>query len=230
MYIDCQHLSIQFPIYNAQQRSLKRSLLTVAGGRLGQVGRTMTVNALNDISFRLEEGDRLALLGHNGSGKTTLLRALAGVYSPSAGQIKTCGRMSSLLDATLGMEPELTGIENIKLRSLLMGIPKQQLPSLIEDVIAFSELEEFISLPVRTYSSGMVLRLAFAICTAQPPEILLMDEWISVGDALFKDKVEHRLQQFTQQAAILVIATHDAQLAASIANRHLHLVKGRIAS
>jgi len=190
----------------------------------------MTVNALNDISFRLEEGDRLALLGHNGSGKTTLLRALAGVYSPSAGQIKTCGRMSSLLDATLGMEPELTGIENIKLRSLLMGIPKQQLPSLIEDVIAFSELEEFISLPVRTYSSGMVLRLAFAICTAQPPEILLMDEWISVGDALFKDKVEHRLQQFTQQAAILVIATHDAQLAARIANRHLHLVKGRIAS
>ncbi|WP_241583120.1 ABC transporter ATP-binding protein [Rosenbergiella epipactidis] len=230
MYIDCQHLSIQFPIYNAQQRSLKRSLLTVAGGRLGQVGRTMTVNALNDISFRLDEGDRLALLGHNGSGKTTLLRALAGVYSPSAGQIKTCGRMSSLLDATLGMEPELTGIENIKLRSLLMGIPKQQLPSLIEDVIAFSELEEFISLPVRTYSSGMVLRLAFAICTAQPPEILLMDEWISVGDALFKDKVEHRLQQFTQQAAILVIATHDAQLAARIANRHLHLVKGRIAS
>ena len=230
MYIDCQHLSIQFPIYNAQQRSLKRSLLTVAGGRLGQVGRTMTVNALNDISFRLDEGDRLALLGHNGSGKTTLLRALAGVYSPSAGQIKTCGRMSSLLDATLGMEPELTGIENIKLRSLLMGIPKQQLPSLIEDVTAFSELEEFISLPVRTYSSGMVLRLAFAICTAQPPEILLMDEWISVGDALFKDKVEHRLQQFTQQAAILVIATHDAQLAARIANRHLHLVKGRIAS
>ncbi|MCL9668039.1 ABC transporter ATP-binding protein [Rosenbergiella epipactidis] len=230
MYIDCQHLSIQFPIYNAQQRSLKRSLLTVAGGRLGQVGRTMTVNALNDISFRLDEGDRLALLGHNGSGKTTLLRALAGVYSPSAGQIKTCGRMSSLLDATLGMEPELTGIENIKLRSLLMGIPKQKLPSLIEDVTAFSELEEFISLPVRTYSSGMVLRLAFAICTAHPPEILLMDEWISVGDALFKDKVEHRLQQFTQQAAILVIATHDAQLAARIANRHLHLVKGRIAS
>lgn len=230
MYIDCQHLTIQFPIYNAQQRSLKRSLLSVAGGRLGQVGRTMNVNALNDISFRLDEGDRLALLGHNGSGKTTLLRALAGVYSPSAGQIKTCGRMSSLLDATLGMEPELTGIENIKLRSLLMGIPKQQLPSLIEDVIAFSELEEFIYLPVRTYSSGMVLRLAFAICTAQPPEILLMDEWISVGDALFKDKVEHRLQQFIQQAAILVIATHDAQLAARIANRHLHLVKGRIAS
>lgn len=230
MYIDCQHLTIQFPIYNAQQRSLKRSLLSVAGGRLGQVGRTMNVNALNDISFRLNEGDRLALLGHNGSGKTTLLRALAGVYSPSAGQITTCGRISSLLDATLGMEPELTGIENIKLRSLLMGIPKQQLPSLIEDVIAFSELEEFIYLPVRTYSSGMVLRLAFAICTAQPPEILLMDEWISVGDALFKDKVEHRLQQFIQQAAILVIATHDAQLAARIANRHLHLVKGRIAS
>ncbi|WP_241646695.1 ABC transporter ATP-binding protein [Rosenbergiella metrosideri] len=230
MYIDCQHLTIQFPIYNAQQRSLKRSLLSVAGGRLGQVGRTMTVNALNDISFRLDEGDRLALLGHNGSGKTTLLRALAGVYSPSAGHIKTCGRISSLLDATMGMEPELTGIENIKLRSLLMGIPKQQLPSLIEDVIAFSELEEFIYLPVRTYSSGMVLRLAFAICTAQPPEILLMDEWISVGDALFKDKVEHRLQQFIQQAAILVIATHDTHLAARFANRHLHLVKGRIAS
>ena len=230
MYIDCQHLNIQFPIYNAQQRSLKRSLLTVAGGRLGQVGSTVTVNALDDISFRLDEGDRLALLGHNGSGKTTLLRALAGVYSPSAGHIKTCGRISSLLDATLGMEPELTGIENIKLRSLLMGIPKHQLPTLIEDVIAFSELEEFIYLPVRTYSSGMVLRLAFAICTAQPPEILLMDEWISVGDALFKDKVEHRLQQFIQQAAILVIATHDTHLAERVANRQLHLVKGRIAS
>ena len=230
MYIDCQHLKIEFPIYNAQQRSVKRSLLSVAGGRLAQVGSSVKVNALDDISFRLDEGGRLALLGHNGSGKTTLLRALAGVYSPSSGYIKTSGRISSLLDATLGMEPELTGIENIKLRSLLMGIPKQQLPTLIEDVIAFSELEEFIYLPVRTYSSGMVLRLAFAICTAQPPEILLMDEWVSVGDALFKDKVERRLQQFIQQAAILVIATHDAQLAQRIANRQLHLVKGRIAS
>lgn len=229
MYIDCQHLKIEFPIYNAQQRSIKRSLLNLAGGRLGQVGGTVTVNALEDITFRLTEGDRLALLGHNGSGKTTLLRALAGVYSPSGGYVKTCGRISSLLDATLGMEPELTGIENIKLRSLLMGIPKQQLPSLIEEVIAFSELEEFIYLPVRTYSSGMVLRLAFAICTAQPPEILLMDEWISVGDAQFKDKAEKRLQQFIQQAAILVMATHDAHLAERVTNRQLHMVHGRIA-
>ncbi|MBT0723981.1 hypothetical protein HH682_05915 [Rosenbergiella sp. S61] len=122
----------------------------------------------------------------------------------------------------------MTGIENIKLRSLLMGIPKQQLPALIEEVIAFSELEEFIYLPVRTYSSGMVLRLAFAICTAQPPEILLMDEWISVGDATFKDKAEKRLQQFIHQAGILVIATHDANLAERACNRQLHLVQGRI--
>lgn len=227
MYIDCQQLKIEFPIFNAQQRSVKRSLLNLAGGRVNRTSGAVSITALEDISFRLEEGDRLALIGHNGSGKTTLLRALAGVYSPIAGYIKTCGRISSLLDATLGMEPELTGIENIKLRSLLMGIPTQQLSSLIEEVITFSELEEFIYLPVRTYSSGMILRLAFAICTAKSPEILLMDEWISVGDERFKQKAEKRLQQYIQQAAILVIATHDADLAQRITNRQLRLVQGR---
>ncbi|MBT0726870.1 ABC transporter ATP-binding protein [Rosenbergiella australiborealis] len=229
MYIDCQHLKIQFPIYNAQQRSIKRSLLTIAGGgRLSQSQGVTMVTALDDISFSLQDGDRLALLGHNGSGKTTLLRALAGVYSPVSGTLKTSGKISSLLDATLGMEPELTGIENIKLRSLLLGIPPQQLPSLIDDVIAFSELEEFIYLPVRTYSSGMILRLAFAICTARAPEILLMDEWISVGDAAFKDKAEKRLQSFIDKAAILVIATHDPHLANRVSNQQLHLEQGKI--
>lgn len=227
MYIDCQQLKIEFPIFNAQQRSVKRSLLNLAGGRINRTSGTVSITALEDISFRLEEGDRLALIGHNGSGKTTLLRALAGVYSPTTGYIKTCGRISSLLDATLGMEPELTGIENIKLRSLLMGILTQQLSNLIEEVVTFSELEEFIYLPVRTYSSGMILRLAFAICTAKSPEILLMDEWISVGDEQFKEKAEKRLQQYIQQAAILVIATHDTDLAQRVTNRQLRLVQGR---
>lgn len=228
MYIDCQHLTIQFPIYNSQQRSIKRSLLSAASGRLRQVAGYTTVTALDDITFSLQEGDRLALLGHNGCGKTTLLRALAGVYSPIAGQLNVSGRISSLLDATLGMEPELTGMENIKLRSLLLGIPKQQLAHIIEDVITFSELAEFIYLPVRTYSSGMVLRLAFAICTARTPEILLMDEWISVGDATFKAKAEHRLNSFIQQAAILVMATHDPQLAERVCNQQLQLVQGKM--
>jgi len=228
MYIDCQHLTIEFPIYNAQQRSFKRTLLNATRGKLKQVEGYATVTALEDISFSLREGDRLALLGHNGSGKTTLLRTLAGVYSPVAGRLRTAGRISSLLDATLGMEPELTGIENIRLRSLLLGIPKQQLAKLIEDVVLFSELGEFIYLPVRTYSSGMILRLAFAICTARPPEILLMDEWISVGDAQFKEKAEVRLQHFIQQAGILVIATHDPHLANRLCNQQLQLVEGKI--
>lgn len=205
----------------------KKNLLHAAtGGRLSSLKNGVTtVEALKNISLEVKEGERIALIGHNGSGKTTLLRVLSGVYYPTKGTLSVQGKVTSLLDTMLGMDGESTGLENIRMRSLFLGInPK----TIIDEVIAFSELGAFINLPVRIYSSGMVLRLAFAITTCVQPEILLMDEWMSVGDEEFRNKAEKRLMQFIDSAGILVLATHDHELAQRICSRHIHLQHGRI--
>lgn len=228
MHIILDNVSVSFPIYDAKQFSFKHSLLKAATGGNIKNGKIPEVEALRNISLNLKEGDRVALVGHNGSGKTTLLRVLAGVYAPTAGTIQTKGRVTSLLDSTLGMDYEATGIENIKLRALFLGIHPKKINSLIDDIVEFSELGDFIHMPVRTYSSGMILRLAFSITTTYAPEILLMDEWISVGDDNFKIKAEKRLNKFIDQAGILVIATHDKNLADRTCKSHIYLEHGKI--
>ncbi|MEE6075172.1 ABC transporter ATP-binding protein [Avibacterium paragallinarum] len=230
MHIKLDNVSVRFPIYDAKQRSFKQTMLNAAtGGKIIQnTGKFTEIEALKNINLDIKEGDRVALIGHNGSGKTTLLRVLAGVYAPVEGSISVKGKITSLLDSMLGMDGEATGIENIKLRGLFLGLRPKQTEKLIDEIVDFSELGDFINMPVRTYSSGMVLRLAFAISTSTQPEILLMDEWMSVGDEQFRNKAEKRLEQFVDKAGILVMATHDHGLAERVCSKHIYLEHGNI--
>jgi len=232
MKIICENIGVKFPIFNSNQRSFKKSIFGAAsGGRIGaSKSGFVEVEALKNVTFSLSEGDRLALVGHNGSGKTTMLRVLAGAYKPTVGNFERIGRVTSLIDPMMGMDGELTGLENIKLRGLFLGLTKNEIKNISEEIIDFSELGDFIKVPVRTYSSGMVLRLGFSISTAVTPEILLMDEWMSVGDEDFKKKAEKRLNSFISKAGIMVMATHDHELANSVCNKQIKLEHGEIIS
>lgn len=228
-HIRFNSVSIRFPIYNAESRSLKTQLIKAATGNRLQSNRgRIEVQAINQINLKINDGDRIALLGHNGAGKSTLLRLLNGVYTPTEGQTEISGRLGSLIDISLGIDPEATGRENIMIRGRLLGMSKQFLQQQAEQIIAFSELGPFIDMPLRTYSSGMQLRLAFAVSTLCPPEILLMDEWLSVGDERFQRKAEKRIEQLIAASRILVIATHSKPLALTICNRAIWLKNGNI--
>jgi len=228
--IDFQNVCVDFPIYNANGRSLKKRLIQVAtGGQLGAdpQGRVV-VRALEDLSFTLKDGDRVGLLGHNGAGKSTLLRLSSGVYEPSAGVARIEGEIGSLIDISLGIDPEATGRENIFLRGGLLGMTRREISNRIDEIIDFSELGDFVDMPLRTYSTGMHLRLAFAVSTIVRPEILLMDEWLSVGDEGFKHKAEKRLTELVESTNILIIASHSRDLVMHTCNRVIWLEHGKI--
>jgi lipopolysaccharide transport system ATP-binding protein len=228
--IEFKNVCVDFPIYNANGRSLKKRLMQVAtGGQLGadQQGRVI-VRALEDLTFTLRDGDRVGLLGHNGAGKSTLLRLLSSVYEPSAGTAVIKGEIGSLIDISLGTDPEATGRENIFLRGGILGMTKAQIAEKLDEIIEFSELGDFVDMPIRTYSSGMHLRLAFAVSTTIKPEILLMDEWLSVGDEGFKHKAEIRMNELVKSTNILVIASHSRELVMHTCNRVLWLEHGKI--
>lgn len=228
--INFDSVSVEFPIFNANGRSLTSRLLEVAtGGRLDKDpnGRVL-VRALRDLNFEIGEGERVGLLGHNGAGKSTLLRVLSRVYHPQTGRAVIDGQITSLIDISLGINPEATGRENIFLRGKLLGMSKQELEAKFDDIVEFSELGDFIEMPVRTYSSGMHLRLAFAVSTVVKPEILLMDEWLSVGDESFKKKAEGRLTDLVDSAKILVIASHSRDLIEKTCNRAIWLEHGQV--
>lgn len=220
--------SVSFPIYNARGRSLRSSLLRRVGGQVSTEDDGVTVNALRNINLSLRSGDRLALVGHNGAGKSTLLRVFSGSYEPSGGVAEVTGTVSSLLDITMGMDPELTGAENIILRGVFIGMSIREARQSIPDVAEFSELGDYLELPMRTYSSGMTLRLAFAICTATTPDILLLDELISVGDSSFALKARQRIEDLMDRASILVLASHDAKTLRKYCNRAIMLEEGQI--
>jgi lipopolysaccharide transport system ATP-binding protein len=228
--IEFQNVCVDFPIYNANGRSLKKRLIQVAtGGQLGsdQQGRVI-VRALEDLTFTFNKGDRVGLLGHNGAGKSTLLRLLSSVYEPSSGTARISGEIGSLIDISLGTDPEATGRENIFLRGALLGMTKAEIAEKLDEIIEFSELGDFVDMPLRTYSSGMHLRLAFAVSTTVRPEILLMDEWLSVGDEGFKQKAEVRMNELVKSTNILVIASHSRELVMHTCNRVLWLEHGKI--
>ncbi len=227
--IRADRVVVEFPLYSVGHRSFKHQLLQSAtGGRIGQRGAITVVRALDAVSFELRPGDRLGLWGHNGSGKTTLLRAIAGVYRPVAGRLEVKGRIASLIDLNLGMDGEASGIENIRMRGILLGLSRREADRLLDDVAEFTELGEFLSMPVRTYSSGMHMRLGFAISTAVDADIVLMDEWLSVGDADFQKRAQDRLQRFLARSKILVLASHSEQLLGDMCNRIIRLDHGRI--
>jgi lipopolysaccharide transport system ATP-binding protein len=227
--IEVEDVSVWFPLYHGSSRSLKKMVVAAASGRLGRdQQQRVVVRALRDINLHLESGDRLGLVGSNGAGKTTLLRVLAGIYEPVTGRLRVQGSLNALLDPSLGMNMELTGRENILLRGLYNGLPRSMLPRLEEDVADFAELADFIDLPVRIYSAGMVVRLGFALATAIKPQILLMDEWFLAGDAVFLDKARHRLEAMVRGADILVLSSHQAEIIRDWCTRVLWLDQGQV--
>lgn len=228
--LSLSNVSIDFPIYNASGRRLTNQLLRAATG--GQVGKSdggkVFVRAIENLDLDLQNGDSLGIVGHNGAGKSTLLRLLAGIYEPTSGKLVREGQVTSLTEIAIGISPELTGRENILIRGVVMGLPMKEIKARIEEIIEFSDLGEFINLPVRTYSTGMSLRLAFAVSTIAQPEILVMDEWLSVGDAAFQHKAEERIQKIVDDSDILVLASHSRGLIERTCNKVLWLDHGSV--
>lgn len=228
--INLQSVSVDFPIYGMSSRSLKKQLIRfTTGGRLNRSdNQIVIVKALDSISLQIEHGDRIGLIGHNGSGKSTLLRVLAGIYEPTNGNITTIGKVSALLDVMLGMDPESTGYENIVLRGILNGLTKKQILDKKREIADFTELGDYLSVPVRTYSAGMQLRLAFGIATAIFPEILVLDEVVSAGDASFLHKAHDRFNKMVAASHIVILASHDSTMIENFCNKVIWLNAGKI--
>ena len=227
-HIKLTDVGVEFPIHNANSRSLQLQVFSALGGKLARHSRAVFVRALNGVNLDLQEGDRIGIVGHNGAGKTTLLRVLAGVYEPTQGALSIDGRLSSFTDITLGMDPEATGLDNIIFRCVFMGLSFAEARKLSPSIEEFSELGEFLRLPVRTYSTGMFLRLAFAISTSIEPEIIVMDEMIGAGDARFLEKAKRRLADLLTRVKILVVATHDSSIMESLCNKIVWLEHGEV--
>ena len=229
-YLRAHDLVVDFPIYGAQSRSVKNTLIRAAtGGTFARdAADRVVVRALDHVSFEVHEGDRLALVGHNGSGKSTLLRVLAGAYDPVGGRLEVRGRVASMLSITLGIDLESTGYENIRLQGILFGMSKAAIERKIDEIAEFTELGDYLAMPLRTYSSGMQMRIAFAVATSIDPEIILMDEWIGVGDAHFMERADQRLREFVQRAGLLVLASHSPDLIRKTCNRGLMLSHGKV--
>ena len=229
-YITLEKASVVLPIFNSSARSITNTLVSAATGGVltAQKGGHLSIEALKNVDLEIVAGDRIGIVGHNGSGKSTLLRLLSGVYEPSSGKIKRSGTVSSLVDISLGINGENTGRENIFLRGKLMGLTKKEIDEKIGEIIEFSELGDYINLPVRIYSSGMLLRLAFSVSTSITADILIMDEWLSVGDGAFAERSSQRLKNLVDESEILVIASHTRELLEETCNKIIWLEHGLI--
>jgi ABC-type polysaccharide/polyol phosphate transport system ATPase subunit len=223
-------VTVEYPIYNAGNMSLRNQLVAIGtGGRLrSDTRRITTVTALDGIDLHLKDGDRVGLVGHNGSGKTTLLRTMAGIFTPTRGAITITGSVSTVFGLGAGLDGELTGYENIVRMSMLLGATRTAAEAIIPDVEDFTELGDFLSVPVRTYSAGMVTRLTFAVATAAHPEVLLIDEVLGAGDIGFQEKARKRMTAFIGRASILVLASHVPDLLQLFCDRLVNLEHGRI--
>lgn len=229
--ITLHNVSLDFPIYGSSSKSFKNSLIRLSTG--GIISKSphdtiLTVKALDNLNFSLKEGDRVGLIGHNGAGKSTLLRILAGIYEPTAGIIQISGKVTAVLDVMMGLDQESTGYENILTRGVLYHLTLKEIKAKQQEIADFTELGSFLSIPVKTYSSGMMLRLAFAIATSIQPEILILDEIVSVGDASFLEKAKVRMTNMIHSADVVVIASHDVNIIKSFCNKVIILDAGKI--
>ncbi|MDA5495948.1 ABC transporter ATP-binding protein [Yersinia intermedia] len=225
-----KNVTMSYPIYNAHSQSLRNQLVRVGtGGKIGgSRGEVVTVTALDNISFELKRGDAVGLIGHNGAGKSTLLRTMAGIYPASSGEVIRVGSVATVFELGAGMDPELSGYENIMRMLLLLGNSVASAKLKVPEIEEFSELGNFLALPVRTYSSGMTMRLMFAVATSIRPEILLIDEMFGTGDAEFQKKAETRMHDWIAGSDIFVFASHDRSLIKRLCNRVFRLEHGHI--
>ncbi|WP_054812952.1 galactan export ABC transporter ATP-binding subunit Wzt/RfbE [Nocardia arizonensis] len=227
--IETHQAWVEFPIFDAKSRSLKKAFLGKAGGAIGRnQSDVVVVEALRDINLSLKEGDRVGLVGHNGAGKSTLLRLLSGIYEPSRGSARIRGRVAPVFDLGVGMDPEISGYENIIIRGLFLGQTRKQMLSKIDEIAEFTELGEYLSMPLRTYSTGMRVRLAMGVVTSIDPEILLLDEGIGAVDAEFMKKARLRLQELVARSGILVFASHSNEFLAQLCDSALWIDHGQI--
>jgi ABC-type polysaccharide/polyol phosphate transport system ATPase subunit len=225
-----RNVDVSFPIYHGGSRSLKKSLLfRGSGGHMAtDANQRIIVQALRNVSLQLVAGDRVALIGSNGAGKTTLLRVMAGIYEAVNGTVKSRGRISPMFDIGLGIDSELSGFDNIRLRGMILGLSSAEIEERLADIVEFTALGDYLDVPVRTYSSGMMTRLTFAVATCFAPEILLMDEWIMAGDASFLDKAQRRIETFVQRASVMVLASHSVETCRKFCNQGIWMDQGQI--
>ncbi|GKS98845.1 ABC transporter ATP-binding protein [Acidovorax sp. SUPP3434] len=231
-HLQLSHVSVDFPIFSSQARGLVNSILRFDRALQQRIeskgGAGVTVHALRDIDIHLRTGDRVALIGRNGAGKTTLLRVMSGIYEPEQGEILSSGKLTALTDLMLGVDPEASGYDFVITRGIVMGLTRAQAKGLFSDVEEFTELGDYLYLPVRSYSTGMLLRLAFAVSTAIVPDILLMDEMIGVGDSRFLERAHRRLGKLMSQVEIMVLASHNEEILRAFCTKGIVMTEGRV--
>jgi ABC-2 type transport system ATP-binding protein len=226
--IDIEGAAVDFPIFDAKSRSLKKAVLGRAGGRIGTDSKVPVIEALRDVTVSLRRGDRVALVGHNGAGKSTLLRLMSGIYEPTRGHARVVGKVAPVFDLAVGMDPEISGFENILIRGLFLGMTRKQMESRVDDIAEFTELGDYLSMPLRTYSTGMRVRLALGVVTSIDPEILLLDEGIGAVDAEFLVKARNRLNELVERSGILVFASHSDEFLADLCDTAIWMDQGTI--
>jgi ABC-type polysaccharide/polyol phosphate transport system ATPase subunit len=239
--LSADNVRVEFPVYDGR-RSLRHTLVIdrllksgrrdptrAVGGRIvhGDKGG-VSINALDDLTFSIREGDRIGLVGHNGAGKSTLLKVMAGIYEPVSGTMTIRGQVMPLFNLSLGTDMDTTGFEAVRIRGMLMGMTPDELNSRMDDIAEFTELGEYLNMPMRTYSTGMLTRLLFAVATSVRPEILLMDEFIGAGDAAFVEQARTRMQSFLSSAGIVVVASHSDHILQQWCNKAMLLHQGRL--
>jgi len=226
--IDVRNAYVDFPIFDAKTRSLKNRVLGKVGGRIGTESKVPIIQALHDISLSLGDGDRIGLVGHNGAGKSTLLRLLSGIYEPTRGSASVRGKVAPVFDLGIGMDQEISGHENIMVRGLYLGMTRKQMAKRVDDIAEFTELGNYLSMPLRTYSTGMRVRLALGVVTSINPEILLLDEGIGAVDSAFMDKARDRLGGLVNRSGMLVFASHQDDLLMELCSSAIWLDEGHI--
>lgn len=226
--LSLKDVHVSFPVHNGSSRSLQLDIIRMLGFKTAKHQESVKVNALRGLTFDLHEGERVGFIGHNGAGKTTLLRTMSGAYEPTQGTLTSQGRVTAMTDFTMGMDPEASGRENIIFRGVFMGMSFEEIEGHIDDVIEFTELHEFIDLPIRTYSSGMFIRLAFAVSTIITPDVLLLDEIIAAGDLGFQEKLRQRLNEYIGDARLIVLAAHDLGSVREYCTRVLWMRNGQV--
>lgn len=225
-----KNISIEFPIYNASSRSLKKNFIRMATGGMvtKDSNQRVMVEALNDISISFNHGDRVGIIGHNGAGKSTLLKLLAGIYEQTKGDLLVQGKVTPLFELLVGVESEYTGYENIFLRGTLLGLSKEEINSQIDEIAEFTGLGDYLFMPTRTYSNGMMVRLAFAISVSVNPEILLIDEIFGAGDSDFMVKAQQKMVGLLDKSNIVIMANHSESLIKEFCNKCLLLEAGQV--
>lgn len=227
-YLHLDKVSLRYPVYGASQKSFRSSLFSRLNANINHDNGSLSVNALEDVSLSFDEGSRVGLIGMNGAGKSTLLRVMGGIYAPTAGKVEIAGKVSCLFNYNLGMDADDTGYENIRLIGMYLGMTAAEIEARTAEIAEFTELGEFLSVPVRTYSSGMITRLSFSIATSIHPDVLLLDEGFGTGDARFAERAFERIMRLVDRTQVMVLASHDNQLIRSMCNKAVLLDRGRV--